>query len=158
MPRDAQGDAVSAASEDAVRAYDHAVEGYLTYRADTARRLAALLEADPEFGTAHVLKGCLLMAPFDATLVPRAREALADACRCLSRGGATHRERETTTRGPCSVPRGPPGDGYGRGNGSRNIILVRHGRQAVSQAPIRSAPPIQGRSTSGTATEPSAIW
>ena len=92
MPRDAQGNAVSAASEDAVRAFDHAVERYLTYRADTARRLAPMLEADPEFGMAHVLKGCLLMAPFDAAFVPRAREALADARRCLSRG-ATHRER-----------------------------------------------------------------
>jgi hypothetical protein len=36
MPRDAQGNAVSAASEGAVRAYDHALHGYLTYRADTA--------------------------------------------------------------------------------------------------------------------------
>ena len=30
MPRDAQGNAVSAASESAARAFDHAVEGYLT--------------------------------------------------------------------------------------------------------------------------------
>ena len=50
MPEDAQGNAVSAASEDAVRAFDHAVEGYLAYRADTARRLPPLLAADPEFG------------------------------------------------------------------------------------------------------------
>ena len=92
MPRDAQGNAVSAASEDAVRAYDHAVAGYLTYRADTGRRLAPMLAADPEFGMAHVFKGCLLMAPFDAATVPRAVEALADARRCLSRLG-TPRER-----------------------------------------------------------------
>ena len=92
MPRDAQGNAVSAASANAVRAFDHAVEGYLTYRADTARRLAPMLAADPGFGMAHVLKGCLFMAPFDAALVPRAREALGDARRCLARG-ATQRER-----------------------------------------------------------------
>lgn len=92
MPRDAQGNAVSAASDDAARAFDHAVRGYLTYRADTARRLPPMFEADPEFGMAHVLKGCLFMAPFDAALVLRAREALADARRCIARG-ATHRER-----------------------------------------------------------------
>jgi tetratricopeptide (TPR) repeat protein len=92
MPRDAQGNAVSAASESAVRAYDHAVEGYLTFRADTAQRLSPVLAADPEFGMGHVLKGCLLMAPFDAALVPRARDALAEARRHLSRAG-TERER-----------------------------------------------------------------
>ena len=92
MPRDAQGNAVSAASERAARAFDHAVEGYLTYRADTARRLAPVFEADSELGMAHVLKGCLFMAPFDSALVPRARDALADARRCFARG-ATHRER-----------------------------------------------------------------
>jgi tetratricopeptide (TPR) repeat protein len=92
MPRDAQGNAVSAASESAARAFDHAVEGYLTYRADTAKRLPPMFAADPEFGLAHVLKGCLLMAPFDAALVPGARGALADADRCIARG-ATHRER-----------------------------------------------------------------
>ena len=92
MLRDAQGNAVSAASGDAARAFDHAVQGYLTYRADTARRLPPIFEADPEFGMAHVLKGCLFMAPFDAALVPKAREALDDARRCMAHG-ATHRER-----------------------------------------------------------------
>ena len=92
MPRDAQGNAVSAASENAVRAFDHAVQGFLTYRADTAQRLGPMLAADPEFGMAHVLKGCLSMAPFDAAFLPRAREALAEARACLSRAG-TGRER-----------------------------------------------------------------
>jgi tetratricopeptide (TPR) repeat protein len=87
MPRDAQGNAVSAASDNAVRAFDHAVQGFLTYRADTAQRLGPMLAADPEFGMAHVLKGCLFMTPFDGAFVPRAREALADARRCLSRAG-----------------------------------------------------------------------
>ena len=91
--RDAQGNAVSAESEDAVRAFDRAVEGYLGFRADTAARLGAMLEADPEFGLGQVLKGYLLMAPFDAALVPRAADALAAARRCLSRGAATERER-----------------------------------------------------------------
>jgi tetratricopeptide (TPR) repeat protein len=92
MHEDAQGNPVSAASAEAARAYDHAVRGYLTYRADTARRLAPMLAADPEFGMAHALKGYLAMTPFDGALVPRAREALADARRCLGRAG-TKREQ-----------------------------------------------------------------
>lgn len=92
MPRDAQGNAISAASESAVRAFDHAVAGYLTFRADTGKRLEPMLAADPECGMAHVLKGCLLMTPFDAAYVPRAREALSEARRHLSRAG-TPRER-----------------------------------------------------------------
>jgi tetratricopeptide (TPR) repeat protein len=91
MPRDAQDYDVTAASEDTVRAYDHAIEGYLTYRADTGQRLAALLAADPEFGMGQVLKGYLTMTPFDGSLVPRAREALAEARRHLA--GVTPRER-----------------------------------------------------------------
>jgi hypothetical protein len=38
MTRDAQDHAVTAASAEAVRAYDHAVEGYLMHRADAAGR------------------------------------------------------------------------------------------------------------------------
>lgn len=91
--RDAQGNAVSTASAQAAGAFDHAVAGYLGFRADTGVRLGPMLEADPGFGLGHVLKGCLLMAPFDAALVPRAAESLDAARRCLSRGAATERER-----------------------------------------------------------------
>ncbi|MBL6454546.1 tetratricopeptide repeat protein [Belnapia sp. T6] len=91
MPRDAQDHAVTAASEGAVRAFDHAVEGYLMHRADAAQRIAPVLAADPEFGMAHVLKGYLPMTAYDGTFVPRAREALAEARRHLSR--ATLREQ-----------------------------------------------------------------
>ncbi|WP_120010699.1 tetratricopeptide repeat protein [Teichococcus vastitatis] len=90
MIRDAQGNAVSTSAE-AVRAFDHVVEGYLTYRADTAQRLAPLIAADPEFGLAHILKGYLAMAAVDGALVPRAREALGTAGPHLRRG--TPRER-----------------------------------------------------------------
>lgn len=91
MPRDAQNHVVTTTSEEAVSAYDHAVEGYLRYRADTAQRLAVLLAADPEFGMAQVLKGYLAMSPFDGAFVPRAQEALAQAKRHLAH--ATPRER-----------------------------------------------------------------
>jgi tetratricopeptide (TPR) repeat protein len=88
--RDAQDHRITAASEEAVRAYEHAVEGYLFHRADTAQRIAPVLAADPEFGMAHVLKGYLAMSPFDCAFVPRAREALAEARGHLAR--ATSRE------------------------------------------------------------------
>jgi tetratricopeptide (TPR) repeat protein len=91
MPRDAQDHAVTAASDEAVRAYEHAVEGYLFHRADTMQRIAPVLAADPGFGMAHVLKGYLAMTPFDGAFVPRAREALAQARGHLAR--ATRRER-----------------------------------------------------------------
>src|SRR5918998_1911247 len=91
MPRDAQDHAVTAASDEAVRAYEHAVEGYLFHRADTMQRIAPVLAADPGFGMAHVLKGYLAMTPFDGAFVPRAREALAEARGHLAR--ATPRER-----------------------------------------------------------------
>ena len=43
---DARGLPLSTASAKAAAAFDHLVTGYLTYRADTLARLAALLEAD----------------------------------------------------------------------------------------------------------------
>lgn len=91
MPRDAQGYTITAASAEAARTFDHAVQGYLTYRADTAQRLAALLSTDPECAMAHLLKGYLSMATYDRGFVPRAQEALTEARRHLAR--ATERER-----------------------------------------------------------------
>ena len=91
MPRDAQDHTVSAASDEAARAFDHAVEGYLMHRVDAAQRIAPVLAADPGFGMAHVLRGYLPMTAYDGTFLPRAREALAEARRHLAR--ATPRER-----------------------------------------------------------------
>src|SRR4051794_29508318 len=85
MPRDAQDNTVTAASEEVARAYDRAVEGYLMHRADAAQRIAPVLAADPGFGMAHVLRGYLPMAAYDGAFVPRAREALAEARRHLAR-------------------------------------------------------------------------
>ena len=63
MVRDAHGLEVTAASAAAVKAFDHALVGYLSYRADMPQRMTALLEADPEFGLAHCLKGYLTIDP-----------------------------------------------------------------------------------------------
>lgn len=81
MLKDVRGLVVTAASEQAVNAFDHAVDGYLGYRADLPNRVAATLTADPEFGLAHCLKGYLTMASFKQAAVPMAQQALADAWR-----------------------------------------------------------------------------
>jgi hypothetical protein len=58
MPR---GLPLSTASAKAASAFDHLVVGYLTYRADTPRRLTAVLEADPDFALAHCMQGYFAM-------------------------------------------------------------------------------------------------
>lgn len=79
MPKDAQGLTVTAASDAAAAAYDHAVEGYLKYRADGGQRLKALLGVDPGMPMAQVLKGSFAMLAYNNAMVPRARDAAATA-------------------------------------------------------------------------------
>jgi hypothetical protein len=91
MPHDALGLPLTTQSAVAAAAFDHAVVGYLTYRADSAQRLAALLQADPDFALAHVLKGYFMMLGYNQALVPVAREAADTAARLIP--GATPREQ-----------------------------------------------------------------
>jgi tetratricopeptide (TPR) repeat protein len=91
MYRDSYGLTVMAASDRAVQALDHAVLGYLTYRADLPDRLRAVLAADPELGMGHCLKGYLAMLGYRQALLPVAAEAAAEARR-LTRH-ATNREQ-----------------------------------------------------------------
>jgi len=91
MPKDAQGLAVTMASGAAAAALDHAVAGYLGYRADAPARVKALLAADPEAPMAHVLKGAFAMLAFNSAYVPAARAAAAQAAGLAA--GATTRER-----------------------------------------------------------------
>lgn len=89
------------ASESAARSSDHAVERCLAFRADTGRRLAALLAADADMCMAHVLKGYLALLPLDAAFVPRAREALAHADRLAAHshpGGLKYRDESGAGR------------------------------------------------------------
>jgi tetratricopeptide (TPR) repeat protein len=92
MQNDAQGLAISAASALAAAAFDQAVASYLDYRADTAQRMDAALTADPGFGLAHCLKGCLVMLTYKQANVAVAADAAATARRCMA-AGATPRER-----------------------------------------------------------------
>ncbi len=82
MFKDCRALPLSTASADAAVAFDHAVDGFLRYRADMMPRMEVLLATDPGFGLAHVLKGCLLMMAFRADLLPAARAALAEARGC----------------------------------------------------------------------------
>ena len=91
MYRDNHGLVVTAASERAVQALDHAVLGYLTYRADLPDRLRAVLAADPELGMGHCLKGYLAMLGYKQALLPAAAEAAANARRLATH--ATRREQ-----------------------------------------------------------------
>jgi tetratricopeptide (TPR) repeat protein len=91
MPQDALGLSLTTQSAAAAAAFDHAVAGYITYRADGAERLAALLEADPDFALAHVLKGYFMMLAYKHALVPAACEAADAAARLMP--SATSREQ-----------------------------------------------------------------
>lgn len=88
MFKDCRGLTLSTESAQAAAAFDHAIDGYLGYRADMAGRMEALLAADPDFGLAHCLKGYLFLMGFRADTIGAAKAALADARRC----GGTARE------------------------------------------------------------------
>jgi tetratricopeptide (TPR) repeat protein len=92
---DLHGLGLSTSSPHAAQALNHAMLGYLQYRADGPRRLGPLLAADPEFSLAHVLKGYFQMLGFNAANLPGARDALA-AARRLS-ANDTWRERAHVT-------------------------------------------------------------
>jgi len=79
MFKDCRGLRLTAASEEAVKAYDGVIESYLGYRADIKVRMDAALAADPEFGMAHCLQGYLFMMAFNAAALPAARSALEKA-------------------------------------------------------------------------------
>jgi tetratricopeptide (TPR) repeat protein len=91
MFQDAHGLQVTAASSAAVQAFDHAISGYLGYRADIPQRMTTLFEADAECGLAHCLKGYFAMLSYKQAALPIADAAAADARRLTER--ATPRER-----------------------------------------------------------------
>jgi len=86
MFQDGRGLALTTESEEAVVAFDRAIDGYLGYRADMKPRMDALLAADPGFGMAHCLQGCLFMMGFNAAYLPGARAALEQARRVKGTG------------------------------------------------------------------------
>ena len=91
MLKDAQGLVLTTASPEAVAGFDDTMNGYLKYRADASLRLKAALQADPDCGMLHVLKGSFAMLAYKSSFVPAAKEAVAVAERLTAR--ATPRER-----------------------------------------------------------------
>lgn len=89
MPKDAQGNELTIASDEAARAFDHVIDGFLRYRFDTGLRLKALIGLDAAAPLAQVMAGCFAMLAYDRALVPRAEAALARA----EALGANARER-----------------------------------------------------------------
>jgi tetratricopeptide (TPR) repeat protein len=79
MPQDLHGLELTAASDAAAAALDHAELGYLKYRADAADRLKAALKADPEMPMAHVLRGTFAMLSYKAANLDFAAQCLATA-------------------------------------------------------------------------------
>src|SRR5438874_3298027 len=91
MHVDVRGLSLSTASAKAAAAFDYLVTGYLTYRADTPARLAAVLDADPDFALAHCMQGYFAMLAYKQAVVPIAVQA-ARTARSLA-ASATPRER-----------------------------------------------------------------
>jgi len=91
MKQDAQGLALTAASDAAATAYDEAIRSYLKYRTDGSQRINALLKLDGEMPMAHVLKGSFFMLAYNTAVLGRARDSLANAQRIAAH--ATQREQ-----------------------------------------------------------------
>ncbi len=79
MPKDAQGLEMTAASDAAAEAFDHAIEGFLRYRFDTGARVKAALALDPQAPMAQAMAGYSAMLAYDRAMLPRAEAALARA-------------------------------------------------------------------------------
>ncbi|MDE2003587.1 MAG: tetratricopeptide repeat protein [Betaproteobacteria bacterium] len=91
MHLDTRGVPLSTDSAKAAAAFDHLVAGYLTQRADTPDRLAAVLEADPDFALAHCMKGYFAMLAFKRAVVQAAAQEARTAQSLAA--DATARER-----------------------------------------------------------------
>ncbi|HSH08230.1 MAG TPA: tetratricopeptide repeat protein [Burkholderiales bacterium] len=92
MPSDLHGLPITTASAEAAAAFDRTLIGYFKYRADTAKQLAAALEADEDFALAHILRGYFMLLAFDQNQVAAAAEAARAAHKTIA--GATPREQQ----------------------------------------------------------------
>ncbi|MBL6454962.1 tetratricopeptide repeat protein [Belnapia sp. T6] len=88
MFKDAQGLPLTAASAEAASGYDHSLNGFLLYRADTAQRLKAAMTVDPEAPMLQVMKGSFAMLTNNRSLVPVARDAAVQAGQLAALGTA----------------------------------------------------------------------
>ena len=103
MQTDARGLAISTTGAAGTAAWDHLIAGYLSQRADTPDRVAAMFAAEPDFILAHCIKGYFSMMAYKQAAIPTAREC-AETARSLA-AGALPRERlhvEALARLPAS--------------------------------------------------------
>ncbi len=94
MQHDIRGLPQTAASAEAMRAYDATVEAYLGFLLATGDRLKETLTLDPNMPLAHCLKGCFLLLFAKSDLAGRAAKALADAKAAGAACGLTRREED----------------------------------------------------------------
>jgi tetratricopeptide (TPR) repeat protein len=92
MPSDLHGLPITTASATAVAAFDRTLIGYFKYRTDTAKHLAAALEADEAFALGHILRGYFMLLAFNQNQVAAAAEAARAAHKSIA--GATPREQQ----------------------------------------------------------------
>ncbi|MGJ3259336.1 MAG: tetratricopeptide repeat protein [Rhodospirillales bacterium] len=91
MYQDCRGLDITAASEEAAKAFDRTIVSYLSINPSAGPNLKATLEADPNMPLAHALKAYFFMLMATGPLQERAQKAAAEA-RALA-GNATSRER-----------------------------------------------------------------
>jgi len=89
---DVRGLPMTAASGEAVAAFDHVMAGYLGFRADVGDRLKAALAIDPECPLLQCARGYFTLLLSARRMVGRAQEALAAAKAVAQKHGATPRE------------------------------------------------------------------
>ena len=94
MQHDIRGLAQTAASAEALRAFDATVEAYLGFQLATGDRLKETLALDPAMPLAHCLKGCFLLLFAKRGLAERAEKALGDARAAGAQAGLTPREAQ----------------------------------------------------------------
>lgn len=91
MYQDCRGLEITAASEQAVKAFDETIVSYLSINPSAGPNLKATLDADAEMPLAHVMKSYFFMLMATKPLQERAQKAAAEA-RALA-GNANPRER-----------------------------------------------------------------
>lgn len=91
MFHDCRGLEITAASEEAVAAFDKTIVSYLGIQPDAGPNLKAIFDVDPDMAMAHVLKSYFFMLMATGPLQDRSQKAAADARQRA--GDATPRER-----------------------------------------------------------------